>query len=101
MDDQIRLQILTPGGAVYDQRVSYVHLPLEGGSIGVMAHHAPLLGALEAGTVRCTCAGTTDYIAVGPGVARVADNTVTLLTEQAEPALNGEDARARAARLGG
>ena len=37
MDDRIHLQIVTAKGVVFDGQVSAVTIPLEGGSIGVLA----------------------------------------------------------------
>ena len=97
MDEQIRLQVIAPSGAVYDGPVSYVQLPLEGGSVGILSHHAPLLGAVVEGVVRCTSGSEEHYIAVTHGVAHVADNTVTVLVSAAEQAQDIDLARAVAA----
>ena len=97
MEDQIHLQIITTSGVVYDGRVSYVNLPLEGGSVGILAHHAPLLGAVTEGVVRYTRGDEEHYIAVSHGVVHVADNEVTVLSDAAEQAEDIDLARAVAA----
>ena len=51
MKDGIHLEIVTAGGSVYDDMVSYVELPFSGGSVGVLKDHAPMLGAIEDGVV--------------------------------------------------
>lgn len=98
MADQIHIQILTSGGTVFDDHVSELNVPVDGASIGILANHAPLLGAVTDGVVRCTYSdGRTEGIAVGIGVLNVAHNEVTLLVRTAE---RGEDidlARAEAA----
>ena len=53
MADRIHLQIVTAGGVVFDRMVHVVNLPLENGSIGVLADHAPLMGAVVDGVVTC------------------------------------------------
>ena len=50
-EDSIQLQIVTASGVAFDCMASYVGLPLVGGSIGVLANHAPLLAAVQAGVV--------------------------------------------------
>ena len=98
MADKIHIQILTSGGTVYDAVVSALNVPVDGGSIGILADHAPLLGAVTDGVVRCTFAdGHIDCVAVGIGVLNVADNEVTLLVRAAEQADTIDLARAEAA----
>ena len=98
MADKIHIQILTGGGTVFDDRVSELNVPVDGASIGILANHAPLLGAVTDGVVRCTYAdGRTESIAVGIGVLNVADNEVTLLVRAAEKGEDIDVARAEAA----
>ena len=97
MADRIHLQIVTAGGVVYDGQVSAVNIPLDGGGIGVLADHAPLMGAVTDGVVTATHAdGTKDYISVGIGVANVVQNEVTLLVRAAENAADIDFERAEA-----
>jgi len=98
MEDRIHLQIITAEGPVYDGFVSAIQLPVEDGGIGIMAGHAPLLGAVVEGVVRCTRAdGETHYVAVTHGLAHVAGNRVSVLVNAAEQAENIDLARAQAA----
>ena len=89
MDDRIHLQIVTAKGVVYDGQASALNIPLDGGSIGVLADHAPLMGAVSTGVVEITHAdGSKDYTAVGIGVVNVVENEVKILVRAAE---NAED----------
>lgn len=98
MKDGIHLEIVTAGGSVYDDMVSYVELPFSGGSVGVLKDHAPMLGAIEDGVVTARKEnGATEYIAVNLGVANVVHNEVTLLVRTAERAENIDLPRAEAA----
>lgn len=98
MKDGIHLEIVTAGGSVYDDMVSYVELPFSGGSVGVLKDHAPMLGAIEDGVVTARKEnGTTEFIAVNLGVANVVHNEVTLLVRTAERAENIDLPRAEAA----
>ena len=98
MKDGIHLEIVTAGGSVYDDMVSYVELPFSGGSVGVLKDHAPMLGAIEDGVVTARKEnGATEFIAVNLGVANVVHNEVTLLVRTAERAENIALPRAEAA----
>ena len=98
MKDGIHLEIVTAGGSVYDDMVSYVELPFSGGSVGVLKDHAPMLGAIEDGVVTARKEnGTVEFIAVNLGVANVVHNEVTLLVRTAERAENIDLPRAEAA----
>ena len=98
MKDGIHLEIVTAGGSVYDDMVSYVELPFSGGSVGVLKDHAPMLGAIEDGVVTARKENSaTEFIAVNLGVANVVHNEVTLLVRTAERAENIDLPRAEAA----
>lgn len=98
MKDGIHLEIVTAGGSVYDDMVSYVELPFSGGSVGVLKDHAPMLGAIEDGVVTARKEnGATEFIAVNLGVTNVVHNEVTLLVRTAERAENIDLPRAEAA----
>ena len=83
MDDRIHLQIVTPSAIIVDEMAGYVRLPLEGGSIGVLHGHAPLIGALTAGVVKYNCGGKDCYAAVDGGVVKVASDEIALLVRSA------------------
>ena len=98
MADKIHIRILTAGGTVFDDHVSELNVPVDGATIGILANHAPLLGAVTDGVVRCTYAdGSTESIAVGIGVLNVANNEVTLLVRAAEKGEDIDVARAESA----
>jgi F-type H+-transporting ATPase subunit epsilon len=98
MEDRIHLQVATTDGPVFDDYVNVVQIPLEDGSLGIMANHAPLLCAVVEGVVRGTRAdGTSRYVAITHGLAHVADNQVSVMVNAAELAENIDLARAQAA----
>ena len=97
MADRIHLQIVTAGGVVFDRMVHVVNLPLESGSAGILADHAPLIGAVVDGAVTCASDEGEYVIAVGIGVVNVVNNAVTVLSRTAEEAESIDVARAEAA----
>ena len=98
MADKIHLQVVTAGGVAFDRMVHVVNLPLESGSAGILADHAPLMAAVTDGVV--TCESETEgfgAVAVGIGVVNVVNNEVTVLVRAAEPGEDIDLARAEAA----
>ena len=83
MKELIHLQVVTASETVYDGMVSYVSLPLENGSIGVLANHAPLIGAVVDGTVLARSESGEEEITVGVGVANIAHNEIQVLVRSA------------------
>ena len=78
--DLFRLSVVTGDGTVFDDQVEYVNIPTGFGSVGVLAGHAPMLCAVAKGIVRAKRGEELAVrIAVGEGVANVAENEATLL----------------------
>jgi F-type H+-transporting ATPase subunit epsilon len=102
------VEILTPDGAVFSDEVEMVSTQTVVGSIGVLAHHTPVLAQLVPAELRLH-RSETDIVryAQAEGYMQVADNRVLLLVEEAiEPKdldaaqlqTRLDDARAAAAR---
>ena len=94
----LRLEILTPERAVYDDLVDMVIAPGSEGYLGILPHHAPLLTALGPGEFRVKKGGVEEVMAVFGGFMDVRGDRVTVLTEAAEQAEEIDEARAQAAR---
>ena len=63
----------------------YCHIPTTGGSVGVLADHAPMLCAMREGETLCRMEnGEEKTVRHSAGVANVRDNQVTILTDHAE-----------------
>jgi len=93
------LNIVTPEKSVFDGAVSSTTLPGESGYLGVWAHHAPMVAALEAGVLTVfegTSESPTREWAVGGGFAQVADNKMILIVDSAEDKGEIDVARAEA-----
>tara|TARA_R110000868_G_scaffold37111_9_gene131506 strand:- start:40871 stop:41128 length:258 start_codon:yes stop_codon:yes gene_type:complete len=74
-------QILTPNGSLFEGEVSGVQMPGVMGSFEVKANHAPIVSALDKGTVLVRKAdGDVNYNISG-GFVEVAKNKLTLLAE--------------------
>ena len=78
------VEVLTPEGSVFSESVEMVSTRTETGSIGILAHHQPLLGLLSPTELRLY-RGENDYTryAQGEGYVQVAEGRVLLLVEEA------------------
>ncbi len=98
---KFRVEVLTPEGEVFSDDVQMVSTKTAVGSIGVLAHHAPLLAMLNPAELRLY-RSDSDVVrfAQSEGYLQVADNRALLLVEEAhEPgALDTADLRDRLQR---
>jgi F-type H+-transporting ATPase subunit epsilon len=94
----IRLEIVTPEGAVLEDDVDMVIAPASEGYVGILPHHAPLLTTLGPGELRIKKGGTETSLAVFGGFMDVRPDRVIVLTEAAEHAEQIDEARAEQAR---
>ncbi len=85
MANCFQLSVITAGGALLEGRASACRLPVEGGSVGILARHAPMLCALREGEAIFRMEdGDEKRFHLCGGVADVHDNAVTVLAEQAQ-----------------
>jgi F-type H+-transporting ATPase subunit epsilon len=82
--EKFRVEVLTPEGAVFDDEVEMVSTKTAVGSIGVLAHHEPVLAMLDPTELRLykTESEVVRY-AQAEGYMQVADNRALLLVEEA------------------
>ena len=98
-EDNIHVQVVTANGVVYEQKASFVSAPGEGGGVGILSGHEPLLAAIADGPVKCSYGdGKSDYIYVGKGILDVCNDEVIFLVRSAETADKIDRARAVASR---
>ena len=98
---KIRVEVLTPEGQVFDDEVEMVSTRTAVGSIGVLAHHEPLLGMLEPTELRLyRSESEIERFAQGEGYIQVAGEHILVLVEEAirPEDLEAADLRERARR---
>ena len=98
---KFRVEVLTPEGEVFNDEVEMVSTRTQVGSIGVLAHHQPLLGMLEPTELRLyRTESDIERFAQGEGYIQVANNEVLVLVEEAMRPndLDAGDLRERARR---
>jgi F-type H+-transporting ATPase subunit epsilon len=78
------VEVLTPEGKVFEDEVEMISTRTTTGSIGVLAHHAPLMAILEPTELRLY-KSESDVIrfAQGEGYLQVVDNSALVLVEEA------------------
>ena len=98
---KFRVEVLTPEGEVFNDDVEMVSTRTTVGSIGVLAHHQPLLGMLEPTELRLyKSESDVERFAQGEGYIQVSREQVLVLVEEAIPPgdLDAGDLRERARR---
>jgi len=81
-----RVEVLTPEGQVFDDEVEMVSTRTGVGSLGVLAHHQPLLGLLEPTELRLyRSESEVERFAQGEGYLQVGPEGVLVLVEEAMP----------------
>lgn len=82
--EKFRVEVLTPEGEVFNDEVEMVSTKTSVGSIGVLAHHEPVLAMLDPTELRLY-KSESDVVrfAQAEGYMQVGDNHALLLVEEA------------------
>jgi F-type H+-transporting ATPase subunit epsilon len=80
----MQLEIITAEQQVYNDEVELVVAPGIEGELGILAHHAPLMTALQTGEIMIRKDGEETYLAVTGGFLEVMGNKVTILADACE-----------------
>jgi F-type H+-transporting ATPase subunit epsilon len=91
---RLQVRVLTPDGIFIDTNAEELLLQTITGQIGVLPGHAPLLTALDIGPIIIQSNKTRTAVALIAGSAFVADNTVSILVNEAisSASINKRDA---------
>lgn len=85
--EKFPVEVLTPEGQVFSDEVEMVSTRTGVGSIGILAHHIPLLAMLEPTELRLHKSDSDVVsLAQAEGYLQVADNRAMVLVEEAHPA---------------
>ena len=93
-----QVEVLTPEGEVFNDEVEMISTRTTVGSIGVLAHHQPLLGMLEPTELRLYRSDSDiERFAQGEGYIQVGPDGVLVLVEEAltPDQLNSSDLQER------
>jgi F-type H+-transporting ATPase subunit epsilon len=86
MADTIQLEVLTPGGSVFNQAVREVIVPTTGGSLGILPNHTPLAAVVQQGMVDIRYKPedrTLDHLVITRGLMEIDGERVVLLVDDA------------------
>jgi F-type H+-transporting ATPase subunit epsilon len=82
--EKFRVEVLTPEGGVFDDEVEMVSTRTAVGSIGVLAHHQPILAMLDPTELRLyKTESEVVRFAQAEGYLQVAENRALILVEEA------------------
>jgi F-type H+-transporting ATPase subunit epsilon len=82
--EKFRVEVLTPEGEVFNDEVEMISTKTAIGSIGILAHHEPVLSMLDPTELRLYRAESEVVrFAQAEGYMQVADNRALLLVEEA------------------
>lgn len=77
----MELEIISPEGVLYSGEADSVSFPGIAGVFDVWPRHAPLIAALQAGTIRYRQAGQTKAVDIAGGFVEVKDDRITACIE--------------------
>jgi len=89
--ETLKLEVITPSGAIYDGPALSVTLPGDEGEFGVLPHHATLTTLLKAGVIDIEKEDkSVESVVVNWGVVQVDEKKVVVLVDGAV-AIRGEN----------
>lgn len=84
MAQMFQLEVITPERRVVSLPVDFVTLPTVDGIYGILAGHAPMVGALKAGVVHYRNQGASQSLAVTGGFFEAGPHATVVLADEAE-----------------
>ena len=79
----MRLDIVTPEKKAFSDEIDSVVVPGEGGEMGILKYHAPLVTTLRPGELRYLKDGEETSLAIGTGIVEISNDRVSVLTDMA------------------
>jgi F-type H+-transporting ATPase subunit epsilon len=94
----LELEIVTPDGTIYSEKVEMVTLPGIEGELGVYPQHVPLMTQMVPGEISVRKEARDYYLAVGEGLIEIVGDHVAVLTDMAVAADKIDEAKVEEAR---
>ena len=87
MDKIFDLEIISPVGVLYREKIKHIKMPGTEGYFGILAGHEPFVTTLATGEIKVDLENNqTKYFATSGGIVEVLPNVTTILVETAEEA---------------
>nr|UDZ59353.1 ATP synthase CF1 epsilon subunit [Ranalisma rostratum]UDZ59354.1 ATP synthase CF1 epsilon subunit [Ranalisma rostratum] len=80
----LNLCVLTPNRIIWNSEVKEIILPTNSGQIGILPNHAPIATAVDIGLLRIRLNDQWLTVALMGGFARIGNNEITILGNDAE-----------------
>nr|YP_010724703.1 CF1 subunit epsilon [Tigridia pavonia]WDW31916.1 CF1 subunit epsilon [Tigridia pavonia] len=80
----LNLCVLTPNRIIWDSEVKEIILSTNSGQIGILPNHAPIATAVDIGLLRIRLNDKWLTVALMGGFARISNNEITVLGNDAE-----------------
>jgi len=80
----LNLCVLTPNRIIFDSEVKEIILSTNSGQIGILPNHAPIATAVDIGLLRIRFNDQWLTVALMGGFARIGNNEITILGNDAE-----------------
>lgn len=94
--DAFQVHILAADRTFYEGPCVSLTIPTSDGEQGILAHHSPMIAAVQTGTLRWQApGGEVELAAVSPGMVKVEKNEVLVLVDSAERPEEIDEVRAR------
>ena len=85
----MKLEIVSPDGILFEGETESVSFPGVAGSFDILPHHAPLIAALKAGTIRFEANGKRQEQTIQSGFVEVKDGILSVCVEIKHTTMNG------------
>ncbi|MGE0406454.1 MAG: ATP synthase F1 subunit epsilon [Candidatus Korobacteraceae bacterium] len=98
MADNLKLEIVTPSSSVLSDDVHYVVFQALQGQLTILPHHTRLMTQLVPGEMIICRNGREEFMAVGGGIAKINEDTLSILTDMAISVESIDETKAEEAR---
>ena len=101
----LKVSVVSAEGSIFEGEAKFVALPGEGGELGILPRHTPLITRIKPGAVRIeranpdgTSSGEEEFVFVAGGILEVQPGTVTVLADTAIRGADLDEAKAAEAK---
>ena len=99
MANTIHVDVVSAEESIFSGEAKFVALPGEGGELGILPKHTPLITRIKPGAVRIQRPnGDEEFVFVAGGLLEVQPDVVTVLADTAIRGKDLDEARAEAAK---
>lgn len=82
-ENKISVTIVTPENKIFDGKVDFISVPGQGGSLGILPRHIPIIAQLKVGIIKMIVGKDPIYIGVCRGYFEYLHGKANILTEEA------------------